>query len=679
MHHRKNMKNARVTHLPPPQALNNWRYPLMRALLCLGVSTAALPTWAEDLLNLPLEDLLKIEIRSASRKVQQVQDVAAAVFVISRDDILRSGVRTIPEALRMAPGVEVARIANNRWAVSIRGFNGRFANKLLVLKDGRSVYSPLFSGVLWEAEDTVLSDIERIEVIRGPGAAMWGANAVNGVINIISRPAGETLGTTLMAATGTDERGAVALSHGLAVGDGHVRLTFKGLDRDPSRATSGEKGNDGWTAARLGLRGDWPAQGGGQWSLVSEAYQSRADERRDLSRFSSAPPTFDARQANSGGHLSLHREQPMSDGGQVDWQVSAEQSTLDSEALIREERQTISGEYQRRLPLGRHELILGASYRHSQDNIDVNNRYASQPDQRQRTWRIASIYAHDDYELIPQQLRLSGGIRVDHDNWSGAQVQPNVRLAWTPDSGTTWWSSLGRASRTPSRYELDIPYVISELAGFQTLRLLPANALKAEQVNTFELGYRKRISPQVSMDFAAFVSDYSDLASFRVLPMDPTQPAVLPVDSTNDTQARTRGFEWATDWQISPKWRLQPSYTRLQLRSPRTGDPIGETIQAWWEGRVAHHRVSLRSSWTLDNGHQLDLWLKHVSPMRLPQLPAYTVLDVRYAIKLGPHAELAVVGQNLLNQRHVEYQSDYLPTQPTEIGRSISIKGTWRF
>jgi iron complex outermembrane receptor protein len=398
MHHRKHMKYARVTHLPPPQALKNWRCQLMRALVCLGASTAALPSWAED--------LLKIEISSASRKVQQVQDVAAAVFVISRDDILRSGARTLPEALRMAPGVEVARIANNRWAVSIRGFNGRFANKLLVLKDGRSVYSPLFSGVLWEAEDTTLRDIERIEVVRGPGAAMWGANAVNGVINIISRSAGETLGTALMASTGTDERGAVALSHGLAVGDGQVRLSFKGFEREPSRATSGEKGNDGWTAARLGLRGDWPAQGGGQWSLVSEAYQSRADERRDLSRFSSAPPTFDARQANSGGHVSLHREQ----------------------------RQTISGDYQRRLPLGRHELTLGASYRYSQDNIDVNNRYASQPEQRQRAWRIASVYAHDDYELMPQQLRLSGGVRMDHDNWSGTQVQANVRLAWTPDT-----------------------------------------------------------------------------------------------------------------------------------------------------------------------------------------------------------------------------------------------------
>lgn len=673
------MKNACVNHLPPPQTLKNWRLSLLRAMLCLGASTAVLPAWSEDLLNLALEDLLKIEISSASRKVQLVQDVAAAVFVISREDIRRSGASTIPEVLRMAPGVEVARIANNRWAVSIRGFNGRFANKLLVLKDGRSVYSPLFSGVLWEAEDTILSDIERIEVIRGPGAAMWGSNAVNGVINIISRAATETMGTELIASTGTVERGAVTLRHGMAVGDGHVRLSFKGFENDPSRTLGGEKSNDGWTAARMGLRGDWPAEGGGQWSLVSEAYQSRADERRDLTRFSSAPPTFDARQSNSGGHVSLHREQPMPGGGQVDWQISAEQTTLDAEALIREERQTISGDYQRRLPLGDHELILGASYRYSQDTIDVDNGFVSKPDPRQRAWRIASVYAHDDFELIPQKLRLSGGVRIDHDNWSGTQFQPNVRLAWTPDSMTTWWSSLGRASRTPSRYELDIAYLIGEAGGLQTLRLQPANALNAEQVNTFELGYRKRVSSRVSLDLAAFVSDYSSLASFRVLPMDPANLSTLRVDSTNDTEARTKGVEMAADWQVTPQWRLQPSYTRLQLRSPSKGDPLGAPIQAWWEGRVAHHRLSLRSAWTFDNGHQLDLWLKHVSSMRLPQLAAYTVLDLRYAFKLGPQAELAIVGQNLLNQRHVEYQADYLPTQPTEISRSLIVTGTWRF
>ena len=233
------------------------RRPLARLLMALS-APLALPALAGGiLLDLPLEDLLKVEITSASRKSQHVQDVAAAVFVITREDIERSGARTIPEALRLAPGLEVARIGNNRWAVSIRGFNGRFANKLLVLKDGRSVYSPLFSGVMWEDEDTILGDVERIEVIRGPSAAMWGSNAVNGVINIISRSAASAPGTKLSISSASDEPGSITLRQdGIKIGDGHLRLSAKAFELNPAHTSSGAEGNDGWRATRLGLRGD---------------------------------------------------------------------------------------------------------------------------------------------------------------------------------------------------------------------------------------------------------------------------------------------------------------------------------------------------------------------------------------------------------------------------------------
>lgn len=209
--------------------------------------------------DISLEELLRADVHTASRKAQRLQDVAAAVFVITREDIERSGVTSIPESLRLAPGVEVARIANNRWAVSARGFNGRFANKLLVLMDGRSIYSPLFSGVLWEMEDTLLEDVDRIEVIRGPGAALWGANAVNGVINIITRKARDTRGALAVAGAGSDERGFVALRHGLAVGDGDLRLWAKAFSRDRSVDLAGNDGNDTWRAVRLGFRatGTW--------------------------------------------------------------------------------------------------------------------------------------------------------------------------------------------------------------------------------------------------------------------------------------------------------------------------------------------------------------------------------------------------------------------------------------
>ena len=651
------------------------------------------PALASELfLNLPLEDLLTIEISSAARKIQQVHDVPAAVFVISRDEIERSGARSIPEALRLAPGVEVARIANDRWAVSIRGFNGRFANKLLVLKDGRSIYSPLFSGVLWEAEDALLSDIERIEVIRGPSAAMWGSNAVNGVINLISRHAADTQGTEIIASTATDEPGSVTLRHGMALGDGFVRLSAKGFDLSPARTPRDEQGNDGWTAGRLGLRGDWPATGGGRWMLTGEAYRSRSGDRLDLSSYGGTPALLDVNQYNRGGHLSLRREVPMPDGGQMDWQISAESSIVHVETLIREERHTVGAELQRRAPLGDHDFLWGASYRFSRDGIeltDANVFSAARFERTQRDWRIASLFAHDDYVLVPDRLRLSGGIRVDFDNWSGTQAQPDVRLTWTPDAATTWWTSLARASRTPSRLELDVPFSLGEVAAnppftpvIKSLRTPPAqDTLNAEKVTSLEAGFRRRVNAQLSVDLAAFVSDYTQLVSLVTqapLITSPTQ-VVIPLTNNNDASARTHGFELAADWQVNPQWRIQPNYSRLYLSSPRLSDPAAAAAQDFLEGRVPRHRASLRSSWTLGQGRQLDLWLKYTGSLSNPQVPAYTVLDVRYAFRVGQQGEVALLGQNLLNQRHAEFVSDYVPIQQTEMGRSLMVKGTWRF
>ncbi len=653
---------------------------------------ASLP-WAnpalssERFLNLPLEDLLRIELSSASRKVQQVQDVAAAVFVISREEIERSGARTIPEALRLAPGVEVARMANNRWAVSVRGFNGRFANKLLVLKDGRSVYSPLFSGVLWEAEDVILSDIERIEVIRGPGAAMWGSNAVNGVINIITRHAADTQGSEVVASTATDEPGSVTVRHGVAVGGGHLRISGKGFLRTPSRSVTGERGNDDWTTGRLGLRGDWPAAEGGRWTLVGDTYRSRADDRMDFTRYGSVPALVDLRQVNSGSNLSLRREQPMVDGGQTDWQFSVESTDVNAALIAHEERRTFAGEFQRRLPLGLHELIFGASYRYSSDHLQLFGPF--QIAKPHRNWRIASVYANDEYLLIPDLLRLSGGLRIDRDNWNGTQVQPNLRLAWTPDNATTWWTSLARAARTPSRAELDFPFIVSRtpavppfVPAIQTVsEPPPEGSLKAEKVSTFELGFRQRVNTLLSLDVVAFASHYSQLTTLLTGEPRFVSPSLVtvPLTSVNAASARAHGYELVADWQISSSWRIQPSYSRLYLSSPRLADPAAAAAQNELEGRVPRHRASLRSSWTLSNGHLFDLWLKYVSHLDNPAVPAYTVLDLRYVVRLGKQAEVALIGQNLLDKRHLEFVADSLPSQPSEIGRSLMLKGTWHF
>ena len=669
------------------------RRPLARLLMALS-APLALPALAGGiLLDLPLEDLLKVEITSASRKSQHVQDVAAAVFVITREDIERSGARTIPEALRLAPGLEVARIGNNRWAVSIRGFNGRFANKLLVLKDGRSVYSPLFSGVMWEDEDTILGDVERIEVIRGPGAAMWGTNAVNGVINIISRSAAGAASTELSISSASDEPGSISLrQEGIKIGDGYLRLSAKAFDLNPAHTGSGTEGNDGWRATRLGLRGDWPAADGGNWTLVGEAYQSQADDRLDYTRYAAATPLFDMRQRDSGSNLVLRREQPTANGGQLEWQVSAQTSVVDLETLIHENRQIVAAEFQHNVPLDGHAFVWGASYRFSRDNIELPGSGAlnfipfSQP---QRNWRLTSVFLHDEYALIAKRLHLSGGVRVDNDSWSGTQVQPDLRLTYTPDPDTTWWTSLSRAARTPSRLELDVPFSLSQtvavppyIPSVLTVRAPPLpDTVTAEVVTALETGWRSRISAQLSLDLSAFVSDYRNLLSTVTQPMQVISPdmVLVPLTTSNAAQARTHGFELAADWQVSPIWRVQPVYSRLYLNSATLADPATAAEQNLWQGRVARDRLSLRSSWTLSNGHQFDFWLKYVSALSNPQVPAYTAVDLRYALPLGTQGSLAVIGQNLLKQRHPEFVSDYLPVQQTEIGRSLMVKATWHF
>jgi iron complex outermembrane receptor protein len=426
--------------------------------------------------------------------------------------------------------------------------------------------------------------------------------------------------------------------------------------------------------------------------LVGEAYRSRADDRLDYTRYGRVPPLFDIQQDNSGSSLLLRREQATEGGGKLEWQLSAQTSVIDLETLIREQRQTVAGEFQHSVPSGTHELIWGGSYRLSHDDIQLPNSVVfdrAKFAQKQRDWRLASIFVHDDYALIPTRLHLSGGVRVDFDSWSGTQVQPDIRLAYTPSAETTWWTSLARASRTPSRLELDVPFLFSEtpavppaMPAIDMVRLAPAqDSLKAETVTSLEAGWRSRINAELSLDLSVFTTDYSGIVSLSTQPMQLISPAlvVVPLTSINGATARTHGFELAVDWQINPGWRLQSSYSRLYLSSPTLADPAAAAEQSLWLGRVARDRASLRSAWTLGNGHQFDLWLKHVSNLTNPPVRAYTELDLRYALPLGGRGKLALIGQNLLNQRHPEFVSDYLPIQQTEVARSLLLKATWHF
>ncbi|MGE5467163.1 MAG: TonB-dependent receptor plug domain-containing protein [Ignavibacteria bacterium] len=638
----------------------------------------------EPVPDLSLEDLVNTEVISASRKSQNLQQVAAAVFVISHDDIVRSGARSLPDVLAMAPGVEVARIGNNRWAVSARGGVSRFANKLQVLKDGRSIYSPLFSGVFWEAEDTVLEDIERIEIIRGPNAAMWGSNAVNGTINIITRKARDTQGALLAVSAGTEDKSNLSARYGTTLGDaGHIRLYAKSVDRRASYNTDGSRATDRGDSGMAGFRADWLLSSGNRLSLNGELYRDRND---DTYRFPDAlqPPSYssllDSTFKLSGGHLQARYESLRDDGSEVAFQAYATQRTLDATHLLHEERKTFDVDFQYRMaPAGAHDLMFGANLRTSSDSTTSPAGSYVTLSTPSRSFRLASLFFNDDITLVPERLRVTLGARLEHNNFSGSDLQPTARFLWTPDARQTVWGALSHATRTPSRAELDasIPQVVVPGIPFPTQVVYQGignGTVKSEKMDAAELGYRHRFSQSLSFDATAFTHRYRDGLTTAMGTLDLSHLpfyVLQPINTTYRTRSRVTGVELAVFAQLSQNWRLQPSYTWM-IGTPGSGG-AGDAE------KMPRHQLSLRSQHNLDAARQLDFWLKYKTRNAEMGIPSRANLDVRYAWNARQGLELSLVGQNLLHRRTLEYRSDILPSLPVETGRGVYAQARFRF
>ncbi len=674
---------------------------LMRSLCMAGMLTlsAAASTESPELDDMSLEDLLNVEITGAARKSQHLNDVAAAVFVISREDIERSGATSIPEALRLAPGVAVARLANNRWAVSVRGFNSRFSNKLLVMMDGRSIYSPLFSGVLWEDNDTLLEDIDRIEVIRGPGAAMWGANAVNGVINIITRRARDTQGGLLVAAGGSEERGLAALRYGGESGDGHFRVWGKAFARDEAVTPEGRYANDYWRAGRLGFRGDWVMGDGHRLTLSGQAFSGVTGDTWRLPdlRSPSGVTLSDVRQREKGVHLLGRDEWMLAGGSEMAVQAYVDTTEIEIVGAFRERRTTADIDFQQRMLLGdNHDLIWGLGYRYSHDVIDSGEFISIRPDSR--GFSLASAFIQDEITLVPSKLRMMLGTRLEYNSFTRFEPMPNARLIWTPTASQSLWGSVSRAVRTPSRAELDAQVEFSVLpAGAPgnpsplpiLIRSNPAvKDLQNETVVAYEIGYRHQFGPSLSVDIAAFQNEYDDLRGTMMggtrLALARPPYLIQNVFPDNSVRARTRGFEIAADWYPLPWWRIQPIYSYIDLHAwSRTGDSASINSVTTVKASDPQHQVSLRSSMSLSERQTFDLWLRYVS--RLGDhgsplaIPAYTTLDLRYAWRPTRDLELSLVGQNLLDRQHPEAIPTLLPSQALEIQRGVYVKAKWQF
>lgn len=661
-----------------------------------AVATDEVPAPVIDFTSLSLEELLQVEITSLGKKSQRLADVAAAVHVINREDILRSGATSLPEVLRLAPGVDAARMGGDRWSVSIRGFSGRWANKLLVLVDGRSIYTPLYAGVEWEQENIPLELIERIEVIRGPAGSTWGANAVSGVINIITRSAKDTQGSEVHARAGTTEKiGATAL-HGVELGeDTHLRIFATGDRRGDDALASGNDANTASERARGGFRLD-KAMGTTDFTVIGEAYYI-TQKNTNLAGDPLAPPTYstpvDMDSMNHGAFLLGRWNSRDGAGRESALQAVLEHVYNDNTLGWSMSRDTLDVDWHtRHQGEGLHDLTWGVNYRVARDEMGapaLSIAYAP----LERTLSTFSLYAQDEIAFADNRWLFSLGARLEHNSFTQWEFQPNARLLWhaTPESSA--WLSVARAVRTPSRTESDARFDFLRVAppgdpfyggALPVAEALVGNPdLESEDVTALELGYRSQWSPRLSMDAAAFMHRYKHLRSAI---WDGALINVMGVYelannlATNALAADVYGLEATADWRVSDDWRLTAAYSHAHLK---LDDDSLDRMEDY-EGSLPRHILSLRSGHELGQNMTLDFWLRHVSKRDTTQLtnrrvPAYTTLDARLAWKPRKDLELSLVGQNLLDNQHLEYVQEVFFTVPAEIRRSFHTQVSWKF
>ena len=644
-------------------------------------------------LGLSIEELMNIEVITASRHSQKLNDVAAAVFVITQDDIKRSGATSIPDALRMAPGVQVERVSTDKWAVSIRGFNGVYANKLQVLMDGRSVYNPMFSGVQWEQQNTLLEDIERIEVIRGPAAAVWGANAVNGVINIITKKAADTQGTLFTAGGGSFEHGFFGARYGGKINDSTpYRFYAKGFTRDHLASTTGDNIRNQWHSARGGFRLDH-SRGIDQFTLQGDVFYNANGDTVDRSQLNFPGISQNgSRGHNEGGNIRLRWDRVYSEQSAVMLQMYYDRVRFKLDPIGDSDAESFDVDFQHRLNLmEKHNITWGLNYRLYHNTVfdSVISKFTP----RKQTNHQFGAFVRDEISLLPERLMFTIGTRLDHNDFTGLEVQPNARLIWTPNASNSVWMSVSRAVRIPSRGENDVTAVAGQLQGLSGFPVF-ANSILAtiqgssnfnsEKLIAYEVGYRHQISPQASIDLAGFYNDYTQLRdlSFGAFATDSGFPGqfLLPVTLSNDATAHTWGVEASADWKPFSQWRLQASYSFLDMHiqsngllkqlDPTTGGADKVTPQ---------HRVSFRSNYDFSEKLQLNLWLRYVSNIAFYDIPDYVTMDANLTFKPTRNVELFLVGQNLFRENHQEFVSDTIPTLQGLIPRGIYVGARWQF
>jgi iron complex outermembrane receptor protein len=632
-----------------------WLLTLATTIICTSEPSHA-QTAPKDLAELSLEELMNVEVTSVSKKTERLSDAAAAIFVITREDIRRSGYTSIPEILRLAPNLHVARGSASGYLITARGFNSTnisSANKLLVLIDGRSVYSPLFSGVFWDVQDTLIEDIERIEVISGPGGTLWGSNAVNGVINIITRHSKDTTGGLVTLGTGTKEQNA-GLRYGAKMGDNATfRVYGKTFERDHTVNGSGTDLHDSWHGRQVGLQIDW-GRANDALMLQGEYYDGFVDQAGSLG---------DRRTA--GGHFLGRWNRTLADGSAVQVQTYFDQTRTNQPGLFDENLQTYDIEAQHRFQLGaRNEITWGVGYRLMHDDVTNSAALAFIP--KVKSLSLVNVFLQDSFALT-DHLQLTVGTKLEHNVYTGWEILPSARLSWKLREDTLLWSAISRGVRTPSRLDRDgftpgqAPFV---LAGGQNIH--------SETVTAYEIGYRGQPAARTSLSVTAYYNVYGDLRS-----IEPQPGGALPFVLGNKMEGNTWGTEIWGGYRVLDWWQLSAGHNWLQEKLRFKDDSLDPTgLKS--AGNDPRTQFFARSGMNLTRTLELDATLRTLGKLPNPNVPAYTALDMRVGWTVSKGVEISLIGYNLLDHDHPEFQTGTAATR-SEVARAFYAKIVWSY
>ena len=631
----------------------------------------------EDFAELELEELMQIRVTSVVGRPEPLLDMPAAIYVVTGEDIRRTGHRSIAESLRMVPGVTVGQITPSSWAISVRGFADRFANNLLVLIDGRMVYDPLFSGVFWHVQDVLLEDLDRIEVIRGPGATLWGANAVNGVINIVTKSAKDTQGLYLTGGGGNQEQGFAGFRYGDQINDNvYYRVWGKYDNHGSFDDITGAGEPNGWDMFRGGFRFDVEGDDGLDATVQGDIYTTDYMSERVRVPVPGSHLTFttaDLDPQYQGGDLLARIGR--STGPDEGWSVQTyydRTKTRGGQPGFEVRRDTWDLDYRHYTPLGDGNVVMwGLGYRHTRDQTSPSSTLSFSP--AGRSLDTFNGFIQDTITLIPDELVLMVGSKFEHNDHTGFEYQPSGRISWMPDENQTVWGAVSRAVRTPSRTADDATLITAFadtglLAGgppsgtIIPLSLLGDPAVESEDLLAYEVGYRVRATEDLTFDLAAFYNDYDDLITFP------------PGAGTfgNRGTAETYGVELASTWNVADNWSVMASYSFLDI-DVTSVDGNSE------EGESPRHQFNIRSYLDITDDLELNSALYWVDTIPDEGASSYVRLDLGLTWRPAPNVEVAVWGQNLLDDKHLEFGDDLFQALPLEVERSVYAQVTLRF